>query len=318
MHLPTLGLHLREKPPGPVLYWYVFLSLFDREETSAMVGGIVLGVLATHSIPATYGLTRAILNQSGAAFCAASYVSLIPSIVLLFPTFDQVYPVFACGMIGFWLLALSRRHLGWAVACGVALAMAVFLSYALLVLGAFMALSGLLSGWRGGREGWRRLFAVSAVVLVTVASAYAALWAISGFDPLATFQSAWRNQQHWLATFAIPPRTRRRFPATCGTFSWARAGSACCSSRSGSLTPGDTTAPETRWVVYLCLAQPLITAATGLIQAETARVWAFMQPLMAVPVGMELSRWSFGSRFYVYAALWLITAALAQNMIFLY
>ena len=66
----------------------------------------------------------------------------------------------------------------------------------------------------------------------------------------------------------------------------------------------------------LCVVQVLVVALTGLLQTETARVWAFMLPLWMVPVGLELARWTWRGRAVAYACTWLLLAAAVQNMIF--
>jgi hypothetical protein len=69
--------------------------------------------------------------------------------------------------------------------------------------------------------------------------------------------------------------------------------------------------------VLLALGQIILVACTGLLRCETARVWAFMLPLLMIPIGLELARWSPAARMGVFACLWLLTTALAQNMKFL-
>ena len=58
-------------------------------------------------------------------------------------------------------------------------------------------------------------------------------------------------------------------------------------------------------------------ASLGILQAETARVWAFMLPLAMVPIGLELTRWNWRGRLILYGCLGLLTAALIRNMIWM-
>ena len=62
----------------------------------------------------------------------------------------------------------------------------------------------------------------------------------------------------------------------------------------------------------------VLVAVTGLLQLETARVWNFMLPLLMIPVGLELGSWTNWQRIAVYATLCLATAAIAQNVKFIY
>ena len=76
-------LHSRTKPPGPVLYYTAAIAWLG-EEDAAFVGGMLLGVLALLSIPATYLLMRALGCQVDAAFNGASFMALCPALVLIF------------------------------------------------------------------------------------------------------------------------------------------------------------------------------------------------------------------------------------------
>ena len=80
----------------------------------------------------------------------------------------------------------------------------------------------------------------------------------------------------------------------------------------------ERTEPRRMLLAMICVAQPIVVAATGLMQTETARTWCFMLPLVAVPVGLELSRWPVRARWIVYAAMWLILCLIGQNMIFIF
>jgi hypothetical protein len=52
------------------------------------------------------------------------------------------------------------------------------------------------------------------------------------------------------------------------------------------------------------------------MQSETSRVWIFMYPLLAVPIGLELSSWSPRQRLVVFSCLALLANALSRNMAF--
>src|SRR4029079_11807558 len=55
-------------------------------------------------------------------------------------------------------------------------------------------------------------------------------------------------------------------------------------------------AASSRHVAFLALGQILVTAVLGIVPGETARTWTLMLPLLMIPVGLELARWSSGSR----------------------
>ena len=62
----------------------------------------------------------------------------------------------------------------------------------------------------------------------------------------------------------------------------------------------------------------LAVAVLGLLQLETARVWSFMLPLAMLPIGLELATWPPRARAVPYAAMVLMTAAVCQNIKFIY
>ena len=55
----------------------------------------------------------------------------------------------------------------------------------------------------------------------------------------------------------------------------------------------------------------------GLLDMETARVWLFLQPLILVPAGIELSRISRAGQFAFFSVLWLLMASMKANMTFI-
>ncbi|HEY7088357.1 MAG TPA: hypothetical protein VH518_09735, partial [Tepidisphaeraceae bacterium] len=68
-------------------------------------------------------------------------------------------------------------------------------------------------------------------------------------------------------------------------------------------------------LMLLCLAIPIFVALTGVLQAETARVWMFMLPLWALPLGIELARWDRRAAMAALVSLWLLTATIGHNML---
>ncbi len=70
-------------------------------------------------------------------------------------------------------------------------------------------------------------------------------------------------------------------------------------------------------MAVFCVLQIVIVGVLGLIPAETARVWIFLMPLLMFPVGEELARWSTKAKVTVFACLWLILAAIHQNLVFI-
>ena len=71
-HLDSFHLHARSKPPGPILYWYFWLSLLGPTSTAALIGGLFIGVLSTLSLCATYWFINAITFSTVISFASAA------------------------------------------------------------------------------------------------------------------------------------------------------------------------------------------------------------------------------------------------------
>jgi hypothetical protein len=62
------------------------------------------------------------------------------------------------------------------------------------------------------------------------------------------------------------------------------------------------------------LMTPVIVAVSGQVQAETARLWAFLIPGVAFAAALEISKWPACWRIATYASLALVTIALYANL----
>jgi hypothetical protein len=322
--LPTLTFHSREKPPGPVLYYTFFLRMLgnpDQPGDAALLGGIIVGVLATLSIPATFLFVRLITRNMRAALIAALYLSVSPCLLVFFPMFDQIYPIFSCAMLGLWILAM-RDGRWWAAALfGCVLSVACFFSYALLVLGVWIVGYAVIQIRRDGRVAMILFIRQSIIALCAVGLLYGTLWLATGFDPFATFFAAVHNQRELLAHLILPRRWPSTIPADFQDFFF---GSAWVSlplmifwfmRRDRSRVDSDEA--RVRRLVVLGITQIVVVALTGLLPGESARVWMFMQPLALAPIALELSRWKPWQCGCALAIVAIVTAIAAQNMIFL-
>lgn len=308
--MSRFNLHTQSKPPGPMLYWWIMIRVFGDDDTSSRVGGVLLGLLATLSIPGTYWMLRTILSDESGAFAGASFMALCPGFVLFFPMMDPVYPILTAGMIGTWYIALGGNRAA-AVALGLMLALMLLITFSTLVLGVFMVGMIVITKTRPSVA-----LRQSGIAMVVMLIGLLLLWLILGYNPVATFLSAWRHQHELLHTYAA----QRPYPMTIwfdltdfalgsGWISVVIA--ACWLMRGRHETPAKSMA-------ILAVLQLLIVAGTGLLQSETARVWCFMLPLLMIPVGLELSRWPMNARIACLAALALLTMVIHQNVQFLY
>ena len=309
-------LHSFNKPPGPVLYYAWFLHWFEPHQ-AALFGGLVVGLLASGCGPATFALVRLLGAPADSAFHAASYAALCPGLILFYPEFDQTFPLLCAALLGTWVMALERDRGRWSACFGAVLALVAFTSYSLLVLGAFAFGYAVLFCALDPRRP-ARLSVVArhaAIGLATTSCLYALFYAVTAFDPFATFVAAVENQARHAATLGRPwpatiPFDLLDFALGTGWLSFLLIGFGLARWRGRKLAKLD-------WVVLLCIAQVMLVAVGGLIPVETARVWLFMIPLFMLPVGLELSRWGFGGRMMVYVCLWGLMVLTCLNLGFL-
>jgi hypothetical protein len=348
--MPRLNLHSKSKPPGPIFYWWSLIKLMGAGPRTALVGGLLVGAICTLSIPATYLLLKRLLNAEQAAFCGASFLTLCPGFVLFFPYLDPAYILLSAALIGLWLCGLSDGRARWAVMLGAMLAITLLVTFNVLVIGLFMA--GLPLVMRGEPLGRRLVRSIKqgAIALMTMGVLLTLLWITVGYDPVATFRSAWVNQHDLLRQYADQRPWPRTIPWDLVDFAL---GSGWISvvlvffwivGRKDELTraegggqkaevdtrPAPTLSPgvdgfhpsafmlQPSALVHLALFQLVAVAVLGLLQLETARVWNFMLPLLMIPVGLELSRWPRGARLVPYGCLILVMAAICQNVKFVY
>ncbi|MFH1807668.1 MAG: glycosyltransferase family 39 protein [Pseudomonadota bacterium] len=305
--------HARYRAPGALLYYAMFMHLVGSEGGAALLGGLVLGLLATLGVVATYDLVRVVTGDRRAAFSAASYFSVLPSLTVFFPECDQVYPALGALAAALWVRALEKRRSAHAVAFGAVFAVALFFSYIFLQLGVF------LLGWLLVALVRRRLQLREGAIAVLLALAglvlfYLPLWSTTGFDPVATFLKAYHVHAKDLLQLRRPaypghvPFDVLDFVLGSG---WAAL----------PLTvlwwwPQREETKRLLAPVVLCLLQVSIPLLAGRLPGETARLSLYLYPFFMVLVGLELARWPPAARTITLVALWLVTAVLAQNMLF--
>lgn len=170
---PPSGLHLHSltHPPGPILYYYAWLQLFDADMAAA-VGGAMLAAIAALSVPIFYRFSALWTQNENLRLWACLFYASTPATVFFFPEFDQVYPILTMLCVVAWAQALDGS---WLRACafGACLAVSLFFAYNLLTVGAFLAMYTLYelarSGWR--KEAWLRAIAAAVVSLGFVVGA---------------------------------------------------------------------------------------------------------------------------------------------------
>jgi hypothetical protein len=210
--------------------------------------------------------------------------------------------------------ALRTGRAVFAIAFGLIFAAICFQTFNLLVLGVFVAgYAAWLMTEQCDRAPSVALTALRQAAIVIAASLafYAVLWLWCGYNPVSTLITGITNHQQDM------PATHRVWPTTvpfdltdfCLGMGWV------CPLLAAFYLVSHPRSPR-RGLIWLCLFEPIAVAVSGQLQAETARVWIFIMPLVLVPAGLELARWRPAARMAALGCLWLLMAVLSQNMVF--
>jgi hypothetical protein len=320
--LGNFYLHPRQKPPGVVLIEMGIIRLLGSGTTGAAVSGILIGIVASFSILATYLFIAFFTASRDAAFYGASYLALCPSLILFFPMFEQCYAILTVIVTVLWALALVRNRVRYSIALGVAYAAAGFVTYLPGIIAIFLIGFALVSYFTDPECGLRRIFTHFGISLATFAACYAGLWAATGFNPIATLRECDRqayilwniliNVYHYRRP-SLPgtiPTDLYDFALSTGWMSFVLVGLYFKSALRQRLTP------QSRMAI-LSVLQFVLVALTGVLHVETGRIWMFMLPMLMLPIGLELANWRGGARLAVYAALLVLTAEICQSMTFI-
>jgi len=305
--MPSFTLHARNKPPGSILFYVPFLLCAPSENSAALSAGLCIALLATLSVPSTWWLVKELTRNRDAAFQAAGLMALCPGLVLFLPEFDQFYPVYSCALIVLWARALKTGRIGFAIGFGLVFAFVCFQTFNFLVLGVFLA----------GYAVWFFSPAVvvrqAAAVFATIAIVYGILWLWCDYNPISTLLTGVHLHNQDM------PATHRTWPLTVpfDLMDFALGmGWVCVVLAIYALPNRKAQGTSSLGFLLLCFAQPVAVAISGVLAGETARVWIFMFPLLLIPAGLEISSWTRGPRLTALACLWLLTALLSQNMVF--
>jgi hypothetical protein len=317
-HQLRLGFHSSTHPAGPVLFYYAYVKLFGAS-AAPMLGGWTVGLLASAGVPVLYRFSALWTEDARTRLTACTLYVLLPAVTLFFPEFDQVYPLLTMGLAIFWVKALHEPGFGSWIVAGAILFLTTFLAYNLLLFGAFPVYYGLYWIWRAEnrREARQVLARGTAIVLGTVVALYAVLWAASGYNPIASLQRSLAIQDLFALTMHRPYATFIFFDVydlflgagmlafLLLLFHWRR-----------QLNSWDPRRPDIA-MTLISMATILTVDLSGLLRGETARVWLFLQPLLAVPVALELVRAPWQRRLGIFALQWWILACLKAKMTFL-
>ncbi len=300
--------HARNKPPGPIWFYRTLLDLNVPDPT--LIAGVLIGGLALLSVLATFYLSKALGQGSETSVLAAAIMATAPGFVLFFPEFDQALPAIGALMVITWVRALKQPPgsdaIKSAVLFGGVLFLALMWSYALLTLGLLLGLITVVQGLRP--EIWKTTVVQVGTALGTVVLIHVLLWAISGYNPIATFLTALENQQELLTKIYRP------WPLTVPFdvldlilgFGWVAAALVIIGLRSSKVDHA-----------HLIILSILVIIITGLLPGETARVLLFLMPLLAVIAGAQLLHWPRILQVSTLALALLGIAATVRTMVFI-
>jgi hypothetical protein len=253
-----------------------------------------------------------------ARLLASAFYAILPAIIMYFPEFDQAYPIFSMLLILFWVRALDacQRWLWYAISFGAVLFLASFFVYQILTIGAFMLLYGLYWLWREGRNrtAWSKLFCVSGVALGVTVGLYSLLWAVTGYNAPAAFVHAKMHADQVYEVFHISYTdflVYNFYEFALGSGVIAVPIVVLHAFRGfGRSNPNRASLPLT----LIGLGAIVAIDLTGLIRNEVDRAWLFLQPLMVVPLALELARLSRTWRFAIFTIQWWIMVCLKTKI----
>lgn len=304
--LPFTKGHAKTKPPGPVAFYYALRALAGDAATP-LYAGIFITILSLVSVLTLYLWTRALFGPEP-AFHAAALMAAMPSFVVFFPELDLAYPILSITALFTWHMALEEANRLLAALCGAVMFAASMMSYALLVVGAAMLVMLIARLSRGDR----RALVTAAVALGSFLVLHIVFGLLTGFDAFATFLTALDQQDLMLAELERPyPRT---VPWDLVDFAFGAGWIPVTAALLWAVRRMRVdNAHERTLLVGLLL--PVIVALSGLLQSETARVWIFLLPLLAMASALEMSRWGLRWRVAAHLLLVCCSSAVAVNTV---
>jgi hypothetical protein len=281
--LPRMQGHTQTHPPGAILYFYAWQRLAG--DAAALWSGVALMLALTLGVPLIYLLTERLAKDRETALAAAALWTVLPALVTIEPAFDPLYALFTVALVYAWTRATLEGARVWAVAWGAVWFVALCFTHSFLTLAAFFVLSA-------RRTALRRIAISGAIGGAVLAGCFAAAWALTGYNHIAAFRTSLRLQGDLARVWHRPYSSTvfwdlYDFSLAAG---WVPVG----------LIVAAAAAWRSRWAGLphaLRVAAPaglatiLIVDFTGLLRAETARVWLFLQPFVILPAAVELRSW---------------------------
>lgn len=315
--------HACNKPPGPVMYWLAMFRMFSDQTTALNVGVILVGVIgaAAAALVVVWSLQLGVPQKT--ALHVGSVLSILPGTLVFFPLFDAAYATLALLLLIVWTQALNRRSIRWSILFGLLLSATLFCSFHILPIGWLLACETvlLLTGTPSAR--YRAALPLVMTAIGTCLLGQLLLFVLAEYNVVEMFRTALENQNALMAKYGPEQRPYPLsipwdlydFALGAGYITIVLAVAALMR-RSGSAS--DTSPNDTaRRVTWCGVGLLLFIAATGLLPGETARVWNFLYPILALPAGLFISGLSGRERLILLACQVLIVTTMVHSMTYI-
>jgi hypothetical protein len=302
--------HSSTHPPGPVLYYWLLVRMFGPE-LGATIGGALVGVLASSGVAVVYAFAALWTTDPARRLGACFMYALMPSLVAVLPSFDQVYPILTMFALILWLRSFERPRA--AIGLGLLAFFMTSFAYQFLLLAIPFGVYA-FAEWR--ERGWdpklrSAIVRATAIAFGVWLGANVLTTVATPFNPFESFVAALGRQARYQAFMQRPYWTSLIYDP----YDFFLGG-------------GVVVIPllvihllrEARREVVLTvagLASVLIIDVSGLIRCEAARVWLFLQPFAVVPAGLTLATFKPLGRGLVLATGATMVVAIVCKLIFL-
>lgn len=315
------GGHIINKPAGTALYYYVFQRLASNPAASALLGGLMIGVISTFVIPCVYFLSKTLLKEkeknSDVPFYAASFISIIPSSIVFLPEFDQIYPIFTCLLIIFWVKFLKTREIRYSVIFAVTLAFSTFFNWNILVIGAFLLFYTVYTLITTKFKTLITVLLNAFLALLIYASLYFLLYLLTGYNLIEVFKSNYIAQHAPNPYWIVPYQFSIFFTLYDYLF-----GNGYISAvmvffvLRNMVKKGGFVSNYYFWLVVMLIAQLLVVSFGYFLPSETARLWLFLQPFITCAAVLYMKDLKQRQVWLIFGALWIMMLIVSSQLRF--
>jgi hypothetical protein len=286
--MPSLPLHCRSHPPGAVLFLWLVARLLGPGALTATLATIFAASLA---VPAVYLLARQVLDEPRARLATCLYL-LAPNVALFSAT--SMDAVFAVPLI--WTIYLAwqgsrQSPLVYGALAGWCAAMAALMTFSIAVLAVWALVLIVMDGWLRP-DAWSRTCRMLLAAVLAALAFYALLYAWSGYDPVATFQTALAGHHREMAGTAHETLGRHwhfvlanlvAFFTCAGLASTVLFGRALRAAVGGVGCDG-----RLRPLLLSLAAAVLIVDLLPLYTLEVEHIWLFLVPWVTIAAASQL------------------------------